>query len=177
MWQTAPMEDADLRHLLEGGDRRSIGQADAVARRIAGSAPGIAAAVRLMQDADPVVATRAADALEKATRADHDSLAPHKRTLLGGIAAISQQEVRWHLLQMLPRLRLDPAERAAAFALAEASLDHRSRIVAAYALSALFALSADDPVLRATAVAHAQARRSAPSAAIRTRVRQLLEGH
>lgn len=168
------MTDDDLRRLLAGGDRRSVGNAGPVAEMIAHSPPGIAAAVRLMGDDDPVVAMRAADALEKATRNDPALLAPHKGGLLGDLAEDPRQEVRWHLLQMLPRLPLTSAERAEAFAIAVASLSHPSRIVAADALSALFALSAGDGTLGASAVDHAERLTSSPSAAVRSRARRLL---
>lgn len=170
------MRETELRHLLAGGDRRSIGAADAVAARIAGSPAGIAAAVALMRDADPVIVMRAADALEKATRADPEGLAPHKGALLGDIARDGRQEIRWHLLQVLPRLPLDPAERARAFALARGSLGHESRIVVADALSALFALSVDDTALRVQAVQQAERLLGSGAAAVRARAGRLLSG-
>lgn len=108
------MDDKALRYLLSDGDRRSIGKVDEAVAGISGSPSGIAAAVRLMRDADPVVTMRASGALEKATRGDPGLLTPHKRELLGDIAAHPQQEVRWHVLQMLPRLPLTASEHAKA---------------------------------------------------------------
>lgn len=170
------MDDKALRYLLSGGNRRSIGKVDEAVARISGSPAGIAAAVRLMRDADPVVGMRAADALEKATRGDPGLLTPHKRELLGDIAANPQQEVRWHVLQMLPLLPLTASERAKAFAVAVDSLDHHSRIVVADALSAMFDLSVDDGVLRERAMHHAERLLSSRSAAVRSRAGRLLSG-
>lgn len=170
------MTDDELRDLLGGGDRRSIGKVREAASRIRQSSSGVAAAVRLMRDADPVVRMRAADALEKAARADPDLLAPHKRTFLSVIAKNPQQEVRWHLLQMLPRLRLTQAERAKAFSIAVESLGHQSRIVIADALSAMFYLSTDDATLRTAAEDHAARLQSSSSAAVRARAARLLAG-
>lgn len=170
------MNEEQLRRLLSGGDRRSIGRVGEAASRIARVPSGVSAAVRLMCDADPVVSMRAADALEKATRAAPDRLSPHKRALLGVIAANPQQEVRWHLLQILPRLRLTHAERARAFAIAADSLDHPSRIVVADALSAMFALCDEDAALRKRAERHADRLKSSPSAAVRNRAKRLLSG-
>ena len=49
---------------------------------------------------------RAADAVEKITARRPELLRPHKRRLLTELALIPQQEVRWHVAQMLPRLSL-----------------------------------------------------------------------
>jgi len=58
-----------LASLLTGGDRRSIGQADAVAARVAEQPALLAKLWDCLADADPVVRMRAADALEKISRA------------------------------------------------------------------------------------------------------------
>lgn len=168
------MDDEELRYLLGGGDRRSIGKVDEVVSRIEGSPLSVAALVRLMRDADPVVRMRAADALEKASRADPEALMPHKQDLLGEIADNPQQEVRWHLLQMLPRLRLTPAERAQTFEIATGSLRHNSRIVVADALSAMFELAVGDAVLMERAKDQAGRLSTSSSAAVRSRARRLL---
>lgn len=135
-----------IRQMLCGGDLRSIGNADAVAGMIA------------------------ADALEKASRAHPMLLTPHKAFLLGPASRQTQQEVRWHVLQMLPRLAWTAAERETALQLGRDSLTHPSRIVAAEALSALFALGAGDAGERA------QALLASPHAALRSRARRLLAG-
>lgn len=170
------MKDDELRRLLGGGDRRSIGKVGEAASRIKASPSNVSVAIQLMRDTDPVISMRAADALEKATRADPGLLSPHTHAFLGDIAGNPQQEVRWHLLQMLPRLRLTPAERHEAFAIAVDSLDHHSRIVVADALSAMFGLSADNAALRRIAEYHAARLTSSRSAAVRSRAKRLLSG-
>lgn len=167
------MDDEALHQLLGGGDRRSIGKADEAAARIGKSPAGVSTAIRLMRGPDPLIAMRAADALEKASRDAPHLLLAHKHDLLGDIAKNPQQEIRWHLLQMLPRLPLTPAERNQAFRIALESLGHGSNIVVADALSALFALSAGDPALRSEAERHADRLASSHSAAVRNRARRL----
>jgi len=169
------MKRDDLRELLAGNDRRSTGRADELAEMLLRHETLFAPTVRLMLDEDPVVRMRSADAAEKASRARQSLLAPHKEALLGDIAAVEQQEVKWHLLQMLPRLDLADGERARAFGIAQAALAHQSRIVQAEALSSLFALAGADPMLakRACSLAEAATRSSAP--AVRARARKLLE--
>jgi hypothetical protein len=168
------MNEEELRHLLGSGDRRSIGDVGGIVPRIKSSPSLVNALVRLMCDADPVVSMRAADALEKASRDDPHILAPHKRELLGTIGKNPQQEVRWHLLQILPRLRLTRAEQTQAFEIATLSLRHHSRIVVADALSAMFKLSVGDAVQTQRAKSEAERLRSSSSAAVRSRAKRLL---
>lgn len=170
----SPMSYTELRQLLAGGDRRSIGRADEVVPRAKDSPSVVSALVRLMRDSDPVVSMRAADALEKISRTDPEVLMPHKHELLGEIAENSQQEVRWHLLQMLPRLRLIPTERTQALEIAAGSLHHPSRIVVADALTALFKLSAGDAVLMERAKEQADRLSSSTFAAVRSRAKRLV---
>lgn len=97
---------------------------------------------------DPVVRMRAADAVEKAT-AERPALldASHRERLLGEIAAIDQQEVRWHVAQLLPRLDLDDGDVDRAVAVLEGFLDDESRIVRVNAMSALADLALAHPRL------------------------------
>ena len=117
---------------------------------------------------------RSADAVEKASRASPSLLWPYKAQLLGQVAAIEQQEVKWHLLQMLPRLDLSKSEREAAFLLAEHALRHESRIVQAEALSSLFGLADADPDLNERARGFATRAAASGTPALRARARKLL---
>ena len=114
--------------------------------------------------------------MEKASRHAPELLEQHKRKLLGSIASVEQQEVRWHLLQMIPRLRLTLRERQTAFALAESSLCHPSRIVQAEALSAMFELGKESVELRRRAVAKAKNAATSRIPALRARASKLLAG-
>lgn len=164
----------DLTTRLSGGDRRSPGAAAAVAREAARDPAMIRALLALSQGPDPLIGMRAADALEKACRIAPGALQPHVPLLLGPLATREQQELRWHLLQILPRLALSDAERLAALRLARKSLTHPSRIVVTEALSCLFALSGCDPAERAAAMAVAQRFLVDGPASARARARKLL---
>jgi len=134
------------------------------------------ACVRAMADDDPVVRMRAADAVEKASRSRPALLVAHKAALLGPIAEIDQHEVRWHLLQLLPRLPLTAAERRAWFTRTVPWVQSDGRIVAAAALSTLFGLARGNETLRARAVTMAVRSLESPSPALRARARKLLKG-
>ena len=134
---------------LAGGDRRSIGAADQVAREICRDQALFDEVFGALYSDDPVLRMRAADAVEKASRRHPERLHPHKHALLGELAGIEQQEVRWHRAQMLPRLPLDDAEKARAVEILESFLVDKSTIVRVNSLEALVRLAQGDAALEA----------------------------
>jgi hypothetical protein len=56
--------------------------------------------------AEPLVRMRAADAAEKVTRKHREFLQPYKDQLLGLMVEAQEQELRWHLAVLVPRLEL-----------------------------------------------------------------------
>ena len=133
---------------LQGTDRRSIGRSEEVARDVLAD-PG---QFRLVFDAmlvpDPVVRMRAADAIEKITRCHADLLRGLEDRVLTEVAAIDQQEVRWHVAQLLPRLALTPPQRARAITILRGFVDDDSRIVRTFAMQALADLAEHDEQMR-----------------------------
>ena len=73
------------------------------------------------------------------------ALAPFTAHLLGEIADIPQQEVRWHVAQMLPRLPLDEGGCKRAVAILESYLDDESAIVRTSSMQALADLALRTP--------------------------------
>lgn len=159
---------------LAGGDRRALGQADAVAATVLARRPRFAELWTGLDHADPVVRMRAADALEKVTARRPDWRAGYAADLLRRLAGSAAPAVRWHLIQMTPRLALDPDDRAAAVALLEGHLGDASRIVVVSAMQALFDLAGDDPA-RAADLRRRYAHLAATgSPAVRSRAHKLL---
>jgi hypothetical protein len=129
--------------------------------------------IRGLSAPDPWIAFRAADAAEKASRQDPALLAPHERELLRLLAGTQQPGLRWHLSQMVPRLRLTVKQRRLAARLLQTYLGDRSSIVKTCAIQGLFDLSTQDAGLRpmvAAALSDA-ARNGTP--AMRARARKL----
>ena len=142
----------DMVAKLRGGHRRSIGQSDEVARDISEDRKLFSAVFRAMLDPDRVVRMRAADAIEKASRKHPELLQPYKRRILGKVALADEQEVRWHVAQILPRLRLTSKERDWAVSILFDYLEDKSSIVRTFAMQALADLALQDRRMRARVV-------------------------
>jgi|SRR5271166_6110491 len=138
--------------LLEGGDRRTIGRADEVAERVSADPALFPALIAGLWSTDELVRMRAADAAEKITRKHRELLHPYKKELLGLMAETSQQELRWHLAAIVPRLTLTARERQSAISSLTAYLKDRSSIVKTFALQGLADLAAGQPEIRSAVI-------------------------
>lgn len=134
--------------LLKGGDRRSIGRADEVAATVSKNLALFPELMKGWWSEDPLVRMRAADATEKITRDNPDLLRPYRRELLGLMAQAKQQELRWHLAAIVPRLPLNSKERKFVSPLLRSYLEDRSSIVKTSALQALADLAVGHPSTR-----------------------------
>jgi hypothetical protein len=159
---------------LEGGDMRSIGRADEVAADVAANPRLFGVLVAGLTHGDPRIRMRSADALEKVTARDPSSLARFKKTLLGVAARTDQQEVRWHLAQIVPRLEMTDAERRAVVETLIRYSEDDSRIVKTFAMQALADLAGPDPRLRPRVLALLERLTTVGSPAMKSRGRKLL---
>jgi hypothetical protein len=126
---------------LKGGDRRSIGKVSAVVATVSKS-PGLFKDLAGgLFDPDPIVRMRAADAMEKLSADDSRLLQPFKQKLVGLAQQTRQQELRWHLAQMVPRLDLTPQEINAVTDIFVDYLADNSKIVVTFAMQALCELA------------------------------------
>ena len=158
---------------LEGGDRRSIGKSNAVVAEVLAK-PSLFDAVFSGLSADcPVMRARCADAVEKITLSHPEWLRPYRKALLARIAPIEQKEVRWHVAQMLPRLRWSAPAQGRVLAVLEAYLGDTSSIVRTFALQALADLAAQAPALRPAALSHLRRAMSEGTPAMKARARRL----
>lgn len=160
---------------LSGGDRRSPGAAGEVAAEAIADPTLVPLLVDLLRGDDSLIRMRAADALEKVSRDRPEMVAPFADTLVREIGPHPQQEIRWHIAVMLPRLALAGDLRDDAVALARSYLDDRSRIVVADAMSALAFFARDDPVLRAWLVPELERFAAGDIFSARSRAKRLLK--
>jgi HEAT repeat protein len=165
----------DILEKLKGGDRRSIGRADEVVEDVFRDPALFDTLFEGMLSDDPIIRMRAADAVEKITAEHPEYLAPHKAVLIDRVAVIDQQEVRWHVAQMVPRLALSEDERHRVVEILFGYLEDRSRIVQVNAMQALVDLMEDDADLHSSVLEAVSARVETGSPAVRSRARKLLE--
>ena len=130
-----------LERLLSGGDLRSIGCAAAATEDLLAGLRSPEEFVRLIEEGTPVVRMRAADALEKATRSSPQLLSGAADWLLRLLTSTQSKEVRWHLLQMTPRVTWQRSRHAALLSVIERAFSDESAIVQASALQAMAELA------------------------------------
>ena len=138
------MSKPTLLDSLKGGDRRSIGRADRVVVMVRRDPSHFPVLISGLSHEDELVRMRAADAVEKLTVTNPQWLWPFKRRLMSLAARVEQQELRWHLAQLLPRLELSRKDRTMAAAILCRYLEDRSRIVKTFAIQGLFDLDIHD---------------------------------
>jgi hypothetical protein len=164
----------DVLEKLAGGDRRSIGRSGEVVADILENPTLFETVFDGMLHEDPIIRMRAADAVEKASALHPDYLQPLKPRLLQEVSNSEQQEVRWHVAQMLPRLNLSDTERKTAISILITYLDDRSKIVKTFAMQALADLAGTDAGLRPQVTQLLEELTRTGSPAMQSRGRKLL---
>lgn len=164
----------DILGMLRGGDRRSIGHVDRVAEIVADNKSLFPRLIAEMWNEDDLVKMRAADAAEKVSREQPQLMQSFKTELLGLMGETEQQEVRWHLAAMIPRLELDADERQFAVARLKEYLEDRSSIVKTFALEGLWELSRADSKARTEAIELLREATRTGTAAMKARSRKIL---
>lgn len=164
----------ELLSRLTGGDRRSIGRSNEVVAAVLGDPSLFGVLFSGLWSSDPLIRMRTADALEKITVKHPEWLQPYKEQLIGQVAQSQEQEVRWHMAQMFPRLQTNQEERAAMVGILLDYLGDRSRIVRTFAMQALADLAEQDADLRPEVIRVLEERTRTGSLAMQSRGRKLL---
>ncbi len=159
---------------LTGGDRRSIGDVESVIRNVKAKPDLFSILIDGLSVADPLVRMRAADAIEKISVDHPELLQPFKKQILRLAYNSHQQEVRWHVAQILPRLELTPPKKAEAVEILFDYLTDKSKIVVTFSLQALSEFAVEDPKLRPRVVEVLKELVAKGSPAIRNRGHKLL---
>ena len=127
----------DVLSKLRGGDRRSIGNVDEVVCAVRKKPDLFKHLTNALFEEGPVMRMRAADAMEKISLDNPELLQPFKPKLISLAKESQQQELRWHLAQMIPRLKLSPKETATLTEILFDYLNDKSKIVVTFAMQAL----------------------------------------
>jgi hypothetical protein len=168
------MSAKNILELLKGGDRRSIGRSEHVATMVSKNLQLFPELIAGLWSKDPLVRMRAADATEKATRKNAQLLIPYREELLGLLAETREQELRWHLAVIVPRLALNPKERTRVIFSLNGYMQDRSSIVKTFALQGLADLARDDARIRSTVIEILREAKRGGTPAMKARSRKLL---
>jgi hypothetical protein len=164
----------DILHKLAGQDRRSIGRVNEVVEDVLHDPSLFEVVFDGMLSDDPIIRMRCADAVEKITAQHPEYLQPFKTRLIHQVAKSEQQEVRWHVAQMVPRLDLSVEERELVVAILLDYLSDRSKIVKTFSMQALADLAEEDARLRDRLIPLFEELTEAGSPAMKSRGRKLL---
>lgn len=159
---------------LKGGDRRSIGRSNQVVALVRRTPTLFPVLIDCMQHEDELVRMRAADAAEKLTETNPEWLCPFKGRLIKLAAGTQQQELRWHLAQMLPRLALSKRDRVMVLTIFRRYLEDQSQIVKTFSMQGLADLTTQDPRLSSSIRPLLASLIKSGSASMKSRGRKLL---
>jgi hypothetical protein len=160
---------------LQGGGRRSIGKVQEVVEDVRNDFSLFEVLVDGLFAEDPLIRMRAADALEKITADFPEYLQPFKSRLIRLTGETTQQEVKWHLAQILPRLELKSDEKKEIVKKLFLYLNDKSKIVVTFALQALADLAVEDKNLQPRIIRVLEEFTQTGSPAIKSRGRKLLK--
>ena len=104
-----------VRKLLTGGTRTSVGEADQVIQKLLKAPSGLSEIYNLFLDEDPVVAMRASYVAMRVAEQKPESVEPFAKELLKNLELYTQQEVRWHIPQLLVHLNLTKTQKRRAY--------------------------------------------------------------
>jgi len=169
------MPTLKITSILAGRDRRSIGRANEVARLVLKEPRRFRELIACLWHENSIIRMRAADAAEKVSTQKPRLLDRYKAELLGLLAETEQIELRWHLAQMVPRLRLTSLERQSAAAALQRYLDDRSSIVKTCALQGLAHLAQNHAGLRGIVKQLLEESVQSGTPAMKARARKLLK--
>jgi HEAT repeat protein len=163
-----------IRSLLQRGDRRTVGDVAEAVEQALQHPDLLPVLVECLFDDDAAVRMRAADALEKFSQLRCRELQRYTAVLLSLFEETEQQELRWHLAVILPRLRLSSAECLRASEALQACMEARSSIVRTFALQGLFDLTVQQPSLRPLVLDLLRSAERSGTPAMKARSRRLL---
>jgi hypothetical protein len=159
---------------LRGGDRRSIRGVPQVVRQVLADPNLFPVVFAGMDDSDPLVRMRSSDAVEKITAQRPEYLLPYRKRLIQMARAAEQQEVRWHMAQLLSRTTLSVSERRRVLEIMAVYLKDTSSIVKTFAMQTMADIASQDPRLRAPIVEKLKRLTRDGTPAMKSRGRKLL---
>jgi len=160
---------------LRGGDLRSIGRSNEVARDIEKNVSLFETVFRGLYDSDPLIRMRSADVIEKVTRNKPELLSNHTSEVISILTTAKQQEVCWHMAQIAPRLAYSPNEENEIIKALKRYLTHKSKIVRVSAMESLANIAERNRSILNEVIEIIKMQEATGSPAIQARGRKLLK--
>ncbi len=160
---------------LRGGDLRSIGRSNEVARDIEKNVSLFKPVFKGLYDGDPIVRMRSADVIEKVTRDKPELLSNHTSKVISILTTAKQQEVCWHMAQIAPRLAYSPNEEKQIIKALKRYLTHKSKIVRVSAMESLANIAEKNHSILNEVIKIIKVQKATGSPAIQARGRKLLQ--
>jgi len=120
---------------------RTVGDSDKIVTLVLNGDGAVSDLILAVQTGDKYMRALAMDALQKIAIKKIKLVEPYKKDLLTYIADSDQQEVQWHVVQIVPLLNLSPKEQQQAFKICTAYMASSSNIVKTWSLNAIVALA------------------------------------
>jgi hypothetical protein len=128
----------DIPTLLAEGDKRTVSHVDEVVRRVLEEPHNLRVLIDCTSPGHEGMAMRAADALQKVHVIQPELLLPYADELVRICLSNPQQEVQWHLAQILPTLQLSSDDiRSLTALLKDNFYGSKSSIVKTFSLQAM----------------------------------------
>jgi hypothetical protein len=163
-----------FRETLSGGNRTSVGDADKVITKLLKSPSNLSEIYQLFLDDDPVVAMRASYVAMRVAEQKPESVYPFTKELLKNLDLYTQQEVRWHIPQLLVHLKLTKAQKRRAY---EVVMDwaetDKSKIVGYYGFQAAADFAESDDLLLEDFIPRIRAANKAGAKSIQNRCKKI----
>lgn len=165
----------ELRHLLAGGDRRSLAHATRAVRLILEDRRQVKQLIAALDSKDPLIAMRAADVVEKISRRRPEWVAAYRTRLVRRMLATPDPVIRWNLIQVMPRLHHGPrAVQRLVHHLTVWFWSDASALVRVAALTAIVELGHRNLAVAPVARLLLEEARVSESAAVRARARRFI---
>ena len=163
----------EIRQLLSGGDRRSIADSNRVRLLIENNPSLVSELAALTADEDWLVTQRALDLMEKLAHEHADWIAPHKKILIGSLAASDKWEIRLQIVRALPLFHWSPTQAHRVEEILLENVVFPQTFVRAWALDGLATLAERKMTLMPIVRRHLRDFERSPSKALQARAKQI----
>lgn len=165
----------DILEKLRGGDLRSIGRANEVAHEVENNSALFRAVFGGLNHNDPVVRMRSADVIEKVTKNKPELLSDYTSQVISILGSAEQQEVCWHMAQVVPRLECTVNEENEIIEALKKYLLHKSKIVRVGAMQSLAIFAERKSSILNEVIEIIRVQKETGSPAVQSRGRKLLQ--